>query len=63
MSAEEFKRRRDIVEKGLVETNKRENTFLKKRKTNVEQITQLKKVKNIGQLSFMEELDNEGTLY
>ena len=63
VSAEEFKRRRDIVEKGLGGNPAKENTFLRKRDPSQLEGDQPKKVKKLGthQLSFGEELEKEGT--
>jgi len=63
VSAEEFKRRRDIIEKGKAANLKLDQNQLKKRATtSTEQINQLKKAKNVGQLSFAEEMEEVGKL-
>ena len=60
VSAEEFKRRRDIIEKGIGQNIKMSDTNLRKRlTTSKDEISQLKKAKNVGQLSFQDEI-NEG---
>ena len=60
MSAEEFKRRRDIIEKGLVSNNGQlGHNLLKKRKPTEASLQTLIKTKNAGQLSFADDEDAE----
>jgi hypothetical protein len=63
VSAEEFKRRRDIIEKGIANnTNTQEQSNLRKRKPQEVASTQsLLKSKNIGQLSFADDEGEEAT--
>lgn len=59
VSAEEFKRRRDIIEKGIGQNLKLSDTNLRKRlTTSKDEISQLKKMKNVGQLSFQDEIND-----
>lgn len=62
MSAEEFKRRRDIIEKGISANTKNESQLKKRAKNSIEQINMLKKRKNVGQFSFEDELEQIGRL-
>jgi hypothetical protein len=57
VSAEEFKRRRDIIEKGIAnKAGQQDQSNLRKRKPQEAASTQsLLKTKNIGQLSFADE--------
>lgn len=57
MSAEEFKRRRDIIEKGIASNvGQLDQSNLRKRKPqDAANAESLRKTKNIGQLSFAEE--------
>lgn len=58
MSAEEFKRRRDIIEKGLdPNAGLLEQNMLKKRKPTDTNLQTLIKKKNVGQMSFADEED------
>lgn len=64
VSAEEFKRRRDVIEKGLV-TNpgQLEHNHLRKRKPTEATLKTLIKTKNLGQLSFADEVDQDEQIY
>jgi hypothetical protein len=58
VSAEEFKRRRDIIEKGLApNAGQLDNNHLKKRKPTEANLQTLIKTKNVGQLSFADEAE------
>lgn len=63
MSAEEFKRRRDIIEKGVASnvSQLEQSNLRKRRPQEVAAKQELMKTKNIGQLSFADEEGEEIT--
>jgi hypothetical protein len=59
VSAEEYKQWRDFLEKGKAANIIKDSSLKKRTKTSAEQTQQLRKVKNIGQYSFADEVNED----
>lgn len=59
VSAEEYKQWRDIIDKGMASGLKKDTTLKKRMKTSSDQLQKLKKVKNLGQVSFADEIEDD----
>ena len=59
MSAEEYKQWRDFLEKGKAANIIKDSSLKKRTKTSAELTQQLRKVKNIGQFSFADEVNED----